>query len=170
VNFSSASWSHPTFRDDYSVCSCSIKQLTVWFLHSWLHTTIMGAILASGLSAISNRNIFPEYKTLVWCRNKKKFLFNSKIWLHVSTLFWGYFQVKVARQLISEIWLLYSTILGKLKNCLPQFCFTVSLVLSVAACFYFLRNTSSSSWNTESSSHKTQRLYPNIQFGSQLYK
>jgi hypothetical protein len=36
------------------------------FLHTWPQTTTLGAILESGLSAISsNRNIFPEYETLV---------------------------------------------------------------------------------------------------------
>jgi len=60
----------------------------------------------------------------------------------------GHFQVNVAKQLISGIWLLYSTILGKLKHSLLQFCYTVILEIFVAASFEFFRKPSSSSCNT----------------------
>jgi hypothetical protein len=40
-------------------------------LHSWRQPTAMSANIEAGLSAIFNRNIFPEYETLVWRRNKQ---------------------------------------------------------------------------------------------------
>jgi hypothetical protein len=65
--------------------------------------------------------------------------------------------------------LLYNTLLGKLKLCLPHFCYTVNLG------FLLLHiSTSSESCHQaveilkQSSSYETQRLYPNIQFGSQI--